>query len=63
MGQGHQHMIYDYKIVNCDKAIEILQKMKQEKETCCCKHGIYEAIALGYAIAVLEKLPDVRDES
>ena len=53
----------DFKIVNCDKAIEILQKMKQEKETCCCKHGSYEAIALGYAIAVLQKLPDVRDES
>jgi hypothetical protein len=34
-----------------------MQRMKKKKEECNCRHGSYEAEALGYAIEVIKQLP------
>lgn len=47
--------------VDVNKAIETLEKLKAEREKKSCqKHSIYEATAIGYAIAVLKKLPRIQ---
>lgn len=48
----------DMELVDRNKAIEMLEKMKAEREKrTCSRSSIYEARALGYAIAILKRLP------
>jgi hypothetical protein len=44
-------------LISRSKAIEIMQRMKKKKEECNCRHGSYEAEALGYAIETIKQLP------
>lgn len=44
--------------IDADKAIETLEKMKADRlKKSCQKSSLYEANALGYAIAIIKKLP------
>ena len=50
-------------LIDRNKAIEVLFKIKAEKESCnCSKQRLREATALGYAIAVLKKVPSYEEE-
>lgn len=44
--------------IEVSKAIETLERMKAERQKKSCqKSSLYEANALGYAIAILKKMP------
>lgn len=46
------------KYIEKEQAIETLRKIQKKRQDCNCgRSAIYEATALGYAIAVLSKLP------
>lgn len=45
-------------LIDRKKAIEILEKIKAQKESCnCSRQRLREAQAIGYAIAIIKKLP------
>lgn len=44
-------------MIDRNKVIEILERMKKDKESkTCSRANIYQAQALGYAIAVIKKI-------
>lgn len=50
-------------LVDKEKAIEILKKLQAERlKKDCVRNNIYEANALGYAIAILNKLEEYKVE-
>lgn len=50
-------------LIDKNKAIEILEKIKKDKESkTCSRSNIYQAQALGYAIVVLKKIPTYEKE-
>lgn len=52
------------KLVDLDKCIEVLEKIKKERAVCNCgRKSIEQANALGYAIAILKKLPIIEERN
>lgn len=60
---SHHEEINMAELIDRNKAIEILEKIKKDKESkTCSRSNIYQAQALGYAIAVLKKIPTYEKE-
>lgn len=50
-------------IISRKEAIEVLKKIKAQKEKCeCSRQRLREATAIGYAIGVIQKLPAYREK-